>query len=108
MNNARQLYSVITLWGEKESGNRRVSRMILTEEQYKSFCESDAYRAYLLWEFNVRMSEYKKTNYQRSCAIFVEEGSSQGNIVNTLLEKKGKTRFDLLPIDLSSPEFYAF
>lgn len=108
MVNARQLYSIVMLWGEKSSGNRRVSRMILTEEQYKNFCENDAYRAYLLFEFNVQMSAYKKTNYQQSCATFVDEGSSQSTVVNTILEKQGKTRFDLFPIDLSGPEFFAF
>lgn len=108
MANAQHLYSVIVLWGEMDSGNRRFVRMILTEDQYKNFCESDAYREYLLWEFNVQMSAHKKTNYQQSCATVVEEGSSQCTVVNTLLEKQGKTRFDLLPIDLSSPEFFAF
>jgi hypothetical protein len=108
MAKARQRYSVIMLWADKQSGNSRISRMILTEEQHKNFCRNDSYRAYLLWEFNVQMSAYKKTNYQQSSATFVEEGSSQGKLVETLLEAKGKTRFDLLPIDLSGPEFFAF
>lgn len=101
----REIRSVVVLWGEKQSGNRRFLRMLLTEVQYELLCSKDTYCAYLLWELNVQACELWGANYLRHEAKLVMENSPEHKVLNDILCRTRLSRTNLRSIDLTQPEF---